>query len=230
MRELDVKITLFFNQFAGDFPNLDYFIYVLSKNNLLKGGVFAAIYLFYWFHKNNREVNRKKIIAGFIACLASMATARMLALTLPMRLRPAYDKSVGMLLPDNLNNNQLELQSSFPSDHAALFFALSAMIFNVNRKAGLLAFIYTVVFIIFPRIYLGLHYVSDILGGLVIGVLMVFLFKHSFFTERTAAAILKFKNNYTGIFYSLFFLFVYQLMDLFEEFRALLRLSFNLVI
>ncbi len=58
---------------------------------------------------------------------------------------------------------------SFPSAHAAWFFALATTLFYVNRKWGwwyfLLAFVMGI-----ARIYAGVHWPLDILGGAVVGI------------------------------------------------------------
>ena len=64
--------------------------------------------------------------------------------------------------------------ASFPSGHAAFYFALSAGVYSFNKKAGLWFFIAS--FLIgFARFLAGLHYFTDVLGGLFIGLLSYFL-------------------------------------------------------
>ena len=59
--------------------------------------------------------------------------------------------------------------SSFPSDNATLFFGLTACIFLVSRRAGILVFCHTFLVVAFSRVYLGFHYPSDILAGALLG-------------------------------------------------------------
>ncbi len=59
--------------------------------------------------------------------------------------------------------------SSFPSGHAAFFFAFSTIVFFYNRKLGALYFLLTMM-ICAARVAAGVHYPSDILGGLIVGV------------------------------------------------------------
>lgn len=58
--------------------------------------------------------------------------------------------------------------ASFPSGHAAFFFALSAGIYYYNKKAGLWFFAVSAV-IGLARVFAGVHYFTDVLGGLAIG-------------------------------------------------------------
>ncbi len=63
---------------------------------------------------------------------------------------------------------------SFPSGHAAFFFALSTAVYFYNKKWGVFFFIASSLLSI-GRIMGGVHYPSDILGGAIIGVLCAYL-------------------------------------------------------
>ena len=57
---------------------------------------------------------------------------------------------------------------SFPSSHAAMFGALTYCVFYLNKKAGYIFLVLTLVIGI-SRIVLGVHYPSDILAGFALG-------------------------------------------------------------
>jgi len=59
---------------------------------------------------------------------------------------------------------------SFPSGHAGVSFAAAAAIYMFNKKWGILAFILAAL-IGFSRIYLYVHYPSDVLAGAALGAL-----------------------------------------------------------
>ncbi|MBU2633166.1 phosphatase PAP2 family protein [Patescibacteria group bacterium] len=58
---------------------------------------------------------------------------------------------------------------SFPSGHSAFFFAMATAIYLYNKKWGIGFFIATILMNI-SRVIAGVHYPSDILGGMVVGV------------------------------------------------------------
>ncbi|MEV6687380.1 phosphatase PAP2 family protein [Streptomyces sp. NPDC051130] len=61
---------------------------------------------------------------------------------------------------------------SFVSDHAAVVMALGVGIFMANRRLGLLGIGLAVVEG-FCRVYMGVHYPTDVLGGLALGTAVV---------------------------------------------------------
>ncbi len=62
-----------------------------------------------------------------------------------------------------------ESGASFPSGHAAFFFALGFVIFLINRHWGYW-FLSLSLLNGLARIFVGVHYPSDILGGILIGL------------------------------------------------------------
>lgn len=64
--------------------------------------------------------------------------------------------------------------SSFPSGHAAFFFAFSTIVFFYNRTLGALFYVLTLA-ICTARVAAGVHYPSDILGGALVGVVSAIL-------------------------------------------------------
>lgn len=104
---------------------------------------------------------------GF-AMMASMALTFLLGNILLKnfiaRPRPcAVDKSVTLLIP-------FPSEYSFPSGHTANGFAAAVIIFAYYHKAGIAALAAASV-IAFSRMYLFVHYPTDILGGMILGTL-----------------------------------------------------------
>ena len=79
---------------------------------------------------------------------------------------------------------------SFPSGHTASSFAAATVLFCTNKKWGVPALILAAL-IGFSRIYCGVHYCTDVLGGMVVGVVIGVL---AYFAIRALFKLLKRKK------------------------------------
>ena len=70
----------------------------------------------------------------------------------------------------NLASLIRESGSAFPSDHAAILFALSTIVYCRNRRAGIWFFVLSSLVGI-ARVFAGVHWPFDILGGAAAGIL-----------------------------------------------------------
>lgn len=85
---------------------------------------------------------------------------------------------------------KLPTDFSFPSGHTMCSFASSIVIFNMNRRIGIFTLILSS-FIGFSRVYLYVHYPTDVFGGMVLGILVgiitIIIFKN--FQERKGKTV-----------------------------------------
>ena len=229
MNVVDSTIIGYVNQLSRHSWVFDRSLELFASNRLLKGGVLIAVVWWLWFKKDELQSdNRLHIVVTFIGCVIGMLVARFLSLMLPFRLRPIHEEGLGFILPYGVSPAILDGWSSFPSDHAVLFFALSAGLLFVSRKAGIFAVCYTTLFISFPRIYLGMHYPTDVIIGAMIGV-MIALVANSYLVKSVRLkSIANWSYSNPGLFYPFLFIFCYQVADMFDNSRALLRAGLKL--
>lgn len=222
MNYFDRMILEFFNRFSQKSWTFDHAIYLLTDTELLKGGVFIAILWALWFTRDKEEAvaeTRRTIIVTFAGTFIALFLGVVLANTLPFRLRPMHQPDINFRLPFGITTDILGGWSSFPSDHATLFSGLFTGIFLVSRRLGFFSIIYVFLVVLIPRIYLGFHYPTDILGGILLGCVCVLLANGSMIKKPLTDPVYECSEKYPGLFYVLFFLVSYQTVDLFDDIR-----------
>jgi undecaprenyl-diphosphatase len=235
MGTIDRAILLFFNEFSQKVDAFDQTLYYISITNLLKGGVIIAVLWALWFTNENGEAKiriRKSILGTYLGAFAALFLVRTLANILPLKERPALVTALHFRIPAGVPEESIRTLgtwNSFPSDHAALFIALVLGVFVVSRRLGLWSLGYVILVILLPRIYLGLHYPSDIVAGAMIGAGCVMLANVPVLTDPIKDLLLKWSETHSKLFYGIFFLVTYQTAVLYDDVREfggfLLRLS-----
>ena len=213
----DEYIIRWLNSYANRVPDFDSLM-LLLLTNLLKGGIIAALIWWAWFRtegdiKRNREIMLSTLAGAF----GAMFTSHGLALTLPFRFRPIHNPEIAFQLPYGMVRKALDGWSSFPSDHAALFFALTVGLWMVSRRIGIVALLHTVFIISFPRVYLGLHYPTDIIFGATIGVCWVALINIPAIKNLTVRPAMFWLEHHAMSFYAAFFLLTEQIATIFDD-------------
>jgi undecaprenyl-diphosphatase len=101
--------------------------------------------------------------------------------------RPFLLTGVPPLIPSSTDNG-------FPSDHTLLLAFMSALVFLVNKRAGILFLVLAVV-IGLARVYAGVHHLLDVIGSLVIVALALLLYLLVIALWRRASARGLFRNT-----------------------------------
>jgi membrane-associated phospholipid phosphatase len=121
---------------------VDEYIAFIARNNLFKGVVLMSA-LWWWFLPGiqDRLKRRMMIILALLSGFIAIVIGRILIITLPFSMRPMNSPELHLIIPFGANKDGLAKMSSFPSDHAALFYALCTGLFLISKKTGVLAFL-----------------------------------------------------------------------------------------
>ncbi|ASW01693.1 phosphatase PAP2 family protein [Paraburkholderia aromaticivorans] len=223
MNSFDVAIQSFLTHTAFSSNLINHAIRVFAGLYTFKGLVLIPILWWMWFKPGQGgEWEREMVIATIASGLLSLAIGRLLALYLPFRVRPIYNLELHLSFPSaGLREEVLRTWSSFPSDHAMLWMSVATGIFLVWRRVGVLALLYTAIFICLPRVYLGLHYPTDVLAGGVIGIIITYVMTRNPVRKRFATPILGWVHRFPGPCYMLAFLLCFELVTQFDEILSL---------
>lgn len=161
---MDVLILKALESIRCGFLDVFFSIFTLFGEELVVAGIIAVIYICF-----NKEFGERAIVTVLSAsCITTAVKSGV------RRLRPYAAGNVTKA--DNFLTADLDADMSFPSGHATAssgFFAALSIRF---RKAYIIAPSAVLVFlIVLSRLYLGVHYPSDVLAGLVVGIGMAFL-------------------------------------------------------
>jgi undecaprenyl-diphosphatase len=220
LRHVDEYISLTVNRLAWRNEVFNHAVYIASEAPVFTGALLVGLVWYYWFHDNAKDA-RERLLLGFGAALTSGTLSRVLQVSLPVRLRPLHDLDSGFQPLPGINAALFNHWGSFPSDHAALFFALVAVVWQRSRRLGLLALL-SALYGTIPRIYLGLHYFSDLSAGAALGVALALVFER--FGPRTLARRgIAWEQRLPGLFYGAAFLASFEVATLFEDIRQAAR-------
>ncbi len=154
---MDFYIFQQINQLAGKWPALDKLAVFFAEYF----GYFLIFFLLLFLVKKFKRYWSMPLKAFGAAVLARFVIIDIIR-WIWERPRPFVENQVNLLLPH-------ELSASFPSGHAAVFFAISTIVYAYNKKAGILFFVASFLISI-ARIFVGVHWPLDILGGLIVGM------------------------------------------------------------
>jgi undecaprenyl-diphosphatase len=159
-----------------------------------------------------------------IASFPALAVARILSWAV-FRPRPLTETRVLFRVPYGASAAVWEGLSSFPSDHAVLFFALATGIFFASRRAGWFTFAYVSIIICLRRLFMGEHYTTDILVGAAIGISMACLASPPAIRPPLTRWALQWLDAKPGQFYWFSFILTHQMAELFDPMLRMLKVT-----
>lgn len=156
----DIHILFGLHHLAG--PHMDMFMtwFTTMINTIWLWAGLAAAGL---WKRQSRWVTISIIVAVFLAILVGDVAIKHVV----MRIRPY------LVIPDapTLATLKYPISYSFPSGHSFFFFAGATVLFRFRRRLGMTAYGLACV-VAFSRMYLFMHFPSDVFTGAVLGILI----------------------------------------------------------
>jgi undecaprenyl-diphosphatase len=162
---IDVSIFYFFNHTLSA-PFLDKFFSIITNVN--NWYIAYVILLAIAFIKGGRT-GRIAVIGIILLIIVTDQVSHKIIKEIFQRIRPCH------VLPNVLTPLGCTGTYSFPSNHAVNNFA-AAVFFGMLYPGMRWIFYITAFLVAISRVYLGLHYPSDILAGALIGIFAGFIF------------------------------------------------------
>lgn len=251
-------LYLSLNGLAGRSWLFDSLVALAIDNNLVKAAPIAAAFLFAWYKGSgpDRLKARRVLLVALASLLAVLAATKFISdsVFLPrpfIQSQQTYHLEEGRLVEaprlayrapqegfshgrfERLRQGEIEDNdlASFPSDHAAFYFALALGIFLASRAAGVFALGWALVVICGSRMITGTHSPLDIVAGIGIGgaVLLASHYLASRFARRPLEAAAAWSERHAALTSSALFLALFEVANTLDNIREVLRAGKKIV-
>lgn len=168
--DLDRQFVLWINQMVGRYEWLDIIFELLVSDYLIP--VLMALTLMWLWLSTKRLESRQSIFRATLIAIASVGFSNLIVLLmndLYFRPRPFTELDLNILFYQPTD-------SSFPANPAVLSFALAYSIWQTRKTDGNLLFVLASLWS-FSRVYAGVFYLSDVIGGAMLGITISYCLK-----------------------------------------------------
>ncbi len=153
---MDLYLFRLINQFALQWSWLDKIAVFLAE--YFQYIVIASLFIFL-FVKSRRYI--EMVALTIVSAIFSRFIVVEIIRWFWQRSRPFVNNNVNLLITHN--------EASFPSGHAAFFFAIATIVYLYNKKIGIFFFV-SAFLISLARVFCGIHWPLDILAGAIVGI------------------------------------------------------------
>lgn len=156
-------------------------------HHVLGGFWYALVVYLLWLHGTAQSDGkiRLRMLATMIGSIVAVLLIFPASATIQWA-PPILDPTLSHLYPSYIYSDSDP--NSFPSRGATLYAAVTAGVFSLDRVRGSLLWLGIVFLVGLPRIYVGGHYPTDIVAGIVLG-LAGYGFSHYILESRVLARI-----------------------------------------
>jgi len=184
VRIVDKQVLVYFNNLMAQNEWARWVVLFFARYAII---IFVAVLVYLWFRKSPHDrdgylgighhENRQAVIFALLALAVGFTIDIIISYIFP-RPRPFVS------YPELVKNLNLTVDlTSFPSRHAIAVFAMAGSIWMADlwhfRNWGI--FLFVVAFLIsIARIAAGVHYPSDIVAGMIVGIVSAWIIKENY--------------------------------------------------
>ena len=154
---IDYSLFTAINSLAGRSGALDGFMIDVAKYS---PEVYALALAALWL--TFKQKNQRAALIAAISALIALGLGQIVGDIFP-RERPYLAHHVALLITHSPD-------TSFPSDHTTLAFAIAIAVWKFHSRAGIVLFAFGIL-VAFARVFVGAHYPGDVVGGAVLGAI-----------------------------------------------------------
>lgn len=164
LNPFDTTLYHLINGLAGHSHLLDAVMIFFAQDAV---EIYGVLFVVAWFALPKKDVQHRHALvvaglAGILALLINLVISHIW-----FRPRPFAVFQTGTFTQLVSHSND----ASFPSDHTAGSFGFAAGSWKHNTKWISYTFTILAITVMFARVYVGVHYPTDVLAGLVVGIL-----------------------------------------------------------
>ncbi|WP_206918980.1 phosphatase PAP2 family protein [Alicyclobacillus suci] len=160
----DLTLYHLINGLAGHHPMLDKIMIFFAKDAL---EIYAVLFVIAFFALPKRDVEHRHALvmaglSGILALVINVVISHVWFRPRPFTVLPhgTYTELVAH-----------NTDASFPSDHASGSWGFAGGSWGHNTKRISRTFTVIAIIVMFARVYVGVHYPTDVLAGMVVGIL-----------------------------------------------------------
>ena len=180
---MDQEITRWINAPAGNYAALDMAMVAITRYGV---PLLVLLVVVQWWGRQDRPHLRHTCVAAGLSFLVGLGFNQIVLLFV-QRVRP-YDAGISHLIIER------SADWSFPSDHSTASFAIAAAFLLHGFKGRGSALLVAALAVGLSRVYVGTHYVTDVLGGaatgIVAAILVCLLYREGTRADRLVTGIL----------------------------------------
>lgn len=164
MNGFDTTLFHLINNLSGHWPLLDGLMKILANDSPI---LYGALFVLTWFILPRTDHRTRhgliiSVLSGLLALALNVVIAHFWFRPRPFAVLP---KGTFHQLITHPND------ASFPSDHAAGSFAFAFGVWPRGPRIVRWTFLILAILVAFARVYVGVHWPTDVIGGAVIGLL-----------------------------------------------------------